>query len=134
MPIQTISDTRVREVATSMFNAWSAALETGDARKVASLYADTAVLLPTVSNLVRRSLPDITDYFERFLAGGPEGRILEDEAHMRGGLIEHTGLYRFTMTALPGRPEVDARFTFLYEEIDGEWKIVQHHSSAMPEG
>ena len=134
MPIQTMSDTRVRDVATKMFEAWSAALETGDARKVASLYAEDAVLLPTVSNLVRRSIPEIADYFERFLAGGPEGRILEDGAQIRGGLIEHSGLYRFTMTALPDCPMVDARFTFLYEEIDGAWKIVQHHSSAMPEG
>jgi len=29
---------------------------------------------------------------------------------------------------------VTARFSYLYRQIDGDWKILEHHSSAMPEG
>lgn len=36
------------------FNIWNAALQTGDPNKVASLYAPDGVLLPTVSNVVRK--------------------------------------------------------------------------------
>lgn len=26
-----------------------------------------------------------------------------------------------------------ARFTFLYKQVNGQWKIAEHHSSALPE-
>lgn len=28
---------------------------------------------------------------------------------------------------------LQARFTFLYKEVNGQWRIAEHHSSAMPE-
>jgi hypothetical protein len=30
-------------------------------------------------------------------------------------------------------PVCQARFTFLYKEVNGQWRIAEHHSSAMPE-
>lgn len=41
------------------------------------------------------------------------------------------------MCAHPPHPTVavrpQARFTFLYKQVNGQWKIAEHHSSAMPE-
>ncbi|MNG32396.1 Calcium/calmodulin dependent protein kinase II Association [compost metagenome] len=45
-----------------------------------------------------------------------------------------SGVYTFTLTQADGsKREVQARYTFLYERLDGQWKIINHHSSAMPE-
>jgi len=46
------------------------------------------------------------------------------------GTVSHSGLYTFTMGA--SGDVVPARFTFVYEQVDGEWLIVEHHSSKEP--
>ncbi|WP_210585074.1 SgcJ/EcaC family oxidoreductase [Streptomyces sp. GESEQ-35] len=122
----------------SLFDGWNAALETGDPETVADLYAKDAVLLPTVSNKIRTDRAGIVDYFEHFLANKPAGKkvtsvvkVLDDNSAI------DTGAYDFTLTD-PETGEqrvVEARYTYEYEkQRNGEWKIVNHHSSAMPEG
>jgi uncharacterized protein (TIGR02246 family) len=118
----------------ALFNDWNAALATGDPQKVADRYAPNAVLLPTVSNNVRSSRAEIVDYFEHFLKNKPSGTILESHiAVLNADDAIDAGTYRFALTQ-DGKPTtVDARYTFVYEKIDGKWLIVNHHSSAMPE-
>lgn len=41
------------------------------------------------------------------------------------------GIYEFTMGA--DGSKVKARYSFVYVNEDGEWKIAHHHSSLMPE-
>jgi uncharacterized protein (TIGR02246 family) len=118
----------------SLFADWNAALATGDAQKVADRYAPNAVLLPTVSNQVRSTRAEIVDYFEHFLQNKPSGTILDSHiAVLNADDAIDAGTYRFALTK-DGKPTtVDARYTFVYEKIDGKWLIVNHHSSAMPE-
>ena len=54
----------------ALFDEWNTALQTGDPKKVAALYENNAILLPTVSNQVRHNHPEIEDYFVHFLAKG----------------------------------------------------------------
>lgn len=42
------------------------------------------------------------------------------------------GIYEFTMGATGDK--VKARYSYVYVQEDGEWKIQHHHSSVMPEG
>ncbi|MFG1666376.1 SgcJ/EcaC family oxidoreductase [Streptomyces sp. Y7] len=125
-----------KEIA-GLFDQWNRALATGDPEQVADLYAKDAVLLPTVSNRVRADRAGIVDYFEHFLANKPVGTKIETHVNV----LDHnsaidTGVYEFALTdpATGERSTVEARYTYAYEKRGGEWFIVNHHSSKMPEG
>ncbi|NUS76244.1 MAG: SgcJ/EcaC family oxidoreductase [Streptomyces sp.] len=121
----------------ALFDGWNAALRTGDAETVADRYAKDAVLLPTVSNKVRTDRAGIVDYFEHFLQNKPVGKKIETHINVldKDSALD-AGTYRFTLTdkATGEKKVVKARYTYEYEKRNGEWKIVNHHSSAMPEG
>ncbi|MBA2945133.1 SgcJ/EcaC family oxidoreductase [Streptomyces himalayensis] len=120
-----------------LFDDWNAALQTGDAEKVAGLYASDAVLLPTVSNEVRVDRAGIVDYFEHFLQNKPVGTKVKTHVDvLDANSAIDTGVYAFALTdhETGEKRTVEARYTYAYEKVDGEWKIVNHHSSAMPEG
>ena len=67
----------------ALFEAWNAALATLDPDTVTAMYADDAVLLPTVSNQVRHNHAEIRDYFVNFLQKSPQGVINESNVHTR---------------------------------------------------
>jgi len=114
-----------------LFNTWNQAIQTGDPKQVAALYAEDAILLPTVSNQVRHNHAEIEDYFVHFLSKGPVGTI--DEANIRvfGEIAISSGVYTFTFT---DGATVQARFTYVYRKNADKWMIIEHHSSQMPEG
>ncbi|AZZ53244.1 SgcJ/EcaC family oxidoreductase [Rathayibacter festucae] len=121
------TDAEVRE----LFDEWNAALATGDPAQVDALYADDAVLLPTVAPGVLDTSAERIGYFDAFLKKRPTGTIDESVVRDLGdGYASNTGLYTFAL-AETGEL-VHARFTFVYEEIDGEWRIIEHHSSKEP--
>jgi uncharacterized protein (TIGR02246 family) len=122
---------------TTLFDTWNATVQTGDADKVADLYAENAVLLPTVSNKVRTNHAQIVDYFEHFLQNKPVGKKVKTIVNvLDSDSAIDTGVYEFTLTdpKSGAKRVVEARYSYTYEKLDGVWKIVNHHSSAMPEG
>lgn len=127
------SQANAQEIA-ALFDRWNAALATGRVDEVVKLYAKNAVLQPTVSNEVRTTSAAIKDYFEHFLPLKPKGVINSREIRV---LDENTaldaGVYTFSLVKAGKSVKVQARYTFLYEKVDGDWKIMDHHSSAMPE-
>ncbi|WP_019594308.1 SgcJ/EcaC family oxidoreductase [Thioalkalivibrio sp. ALM2T] len=121
-----------RRLAEELFEGWNAALQTGDARKVAERYAEDAVLLPTVSNVPRTTHAEIQDYFEHFLEKKPHGTINTRNVKLGCNKLTDAGTYTFRVTDGGETKDVPARYTFVYENRDGGWKIVHHHSSMMP--
>ena len=114
------------------FDTWNAALATLAPDQVTALYADNAVLLPTVSNQVRHNPAEIRDYFVGFLQKSPQGVIDESNVNILSEThATNSGVYTFTFG---DGSTVTARFSYLYVASDTGWKILQHHSSAMPEG
>lgn len=121
------------EIAT-LFNTWNQALATGTPETVADLYAPNGVLLPTVSNQVRTNRAEIVDYFTQFLKAKPSGVIEKQIIHvLSDDHAINTGVYRFSLTKDGQETSVRARYTYVYEKVDGDWLIINHHSSAMPE-
>lgn len=114
----------------ALFQEWNSRLQTGQAEKVADLYTDQALLLPTLSGTARKDRAAHIDYFNRFLRDRPAGTL--NETHVYGGCDQASlaGLYTFTFAAT-GQQQA-ARFTFNYRYVDGQWLIAHHHSSIQP--
>ena len=115
----------------ALFDLWNNTLQTGDPKKVAALYHESeGILLPTVSNQVRHNHAEIEDYFVHFLSKGPKGEINESNIRIYDSIAINSGVYTFTFK---DGAAVQARFTYVYKKENDEWKIIEHHSSAMPE-
>jgi uncharacterized protein (TIGR02246 family) len=129
----TCTKTRAQDIA-ALFDRWNAALATLDPDKVVALYAPDAVLLPTVSNKPRTNQEEIREYFVHFLAKKPQGHIDFRIIKLGCNSALDTGLYTFTLHAPKGKTQkVAARYSYVYEYLNGQWLIEHHHSSALPE-
>ena len=115
----------------ALFEEWNTALQTGEPKNVTALYESNAILLPTISNQVRHNHEEIEDYFIHFLAKGPKGVINESNIRTFGNVAITSGIYTFTFS---DGDSVQARFTYVYRWNGQRWLIVEHHSSALPEG
>lgn len=115
---------------TGLFDRWNASLTTLDPDKVVANYAADAVLLPTVSNQARTNPAEIRDYFVKFLKGSPQGKIDSRIVKIGCNVAQDVGTYTFRFK--DGK-SVHARYSYVYEWVNGQWLIAHHHSSAMPE-
>jgi len=117
------------------FTAFNSAWATKNPDTVTALFDDDAVLLATVANVPRTDYNAIRDYFVKFLKNSPVGKI--DSSWTKSGcnwaLRAGTWTVSLTDPATGAKSDVKARFSFLYQFEDGQWKIEHLHSSAMPE-
>ena len=120
----------------ALFEEWNAAAQSRDPDRVVALYAPDAVLLPTVSNQIRRNHTEMRAYFVDFLALGPAAVLEDYNLRELGSVAINSGVYTFTFASPPPGAfrVVTARYTFVYERRGGRWPIIEHHSSRMPEG
>ena len=121
-----------QRLAEELFECWNLALRSCDAERVSHCYTEDAVLLPTVSNVPRLSRGEIQDYFEHFLQKKPLGEVNQRNVKLGCNKITDAGVYTFRIIEDGKTEYVPARYTFVYENIDGEWLIAHHHSSLMP--
>lgn len=121
-----------REIA-QLFLVWNDALQTGDAKEVAKLYAENATLLPTLSKEVRQTPDAIEDYFHGFLKLRPKGSIIHQNVSLYDPIAINSGVYTFETTVNGEKQHLIGRFTFVYRKDGEDWKIIEHHSSMMPD-
>lgn len=118
----------------ALFDRWAKAAATGKGSEVAATYFDNAVLLATVQNKPATNTAEITAYFDKLLKKEPSAEINSRTIMLGCNTVVDAGTWTFTLKGDDGKPaKVAARYTFVYENRGGEWKIAHHHSSQMPE-
>jgi uncharacterized protein (TIGR02246 family) len=117
----------------NLFYRWNNSLQTKNPDIVVKNYANNAVLLPTLSHKIHQNTADIREYFVDFLKNSPSGKINHRIIRIGCNSATDTGIYTFTFTNQGKQEKVPARYSFVYEYINGKWLIVSHHSSKMPE-
>ncbi len=122
-----------RDQIEELFQTWNAALQTRDPGTVAALYAQDAILLPTLSNEMRQTPEAIEAYFTEFVKLHPIATIIAQNIRIFGQIAMNSGLYSFAIINNGEIGNVIARFTFVYRQDSDGWKIIEHHSSMMPE-
>jgi uncharacterized protein (TIGR02246 family) len=114
---------------------WLDTLARGKPEEMNALYMEQAVLLPTIANAPHNTAERI-EYFKRLFIALPavRGKVNEQYPQVYGNTAVNSGVYTFTVEKNKETVAVvPARFSFTYVRDKGQWKIVSHHSSRLPE-
>jgi uncharacterized protein (TIGR02246 family) len=119
-------------LAKQLFDRWAARVEAGVAPKITALYTEDAVLTPMVSTLPRIGRREIEGYYGYFLTLEPKIRHRMRTVRKGCHKLTDAGVCVLSLTDRQGTREVQARYTFVYSHVGGEWKILHHHFSIAP--
>ena len=114
---------------------WIEAITAADPEKVARLYAEEAVFWGTISPFLRTTPVGVRDYFEHFLQHeNLNAFYYKPQVRVYGDTAINSGYYTFFLERDGRMASIPARYTFVYRrDGGGAWKIVEHHSSAVPQ-
>ena len=116
-------------IASELLQKWASTVKDGDANQIVNLYHGDGILLGTFSNKERVGHGLILEYFENLLKSPVEVEIVSEHPIAFESAAVNSGLYNFITKG----KTINARFSFVYQKDNDEWKIVSHHSSVMPE-
>ena len=116
-------------IASELLQKWTNTVKDGDANQVVNLYHNDGILLGTFSNKERVGHGLILEYFENLLKAPVEVEIVSEHPIVFESVAVNSGLYNFITKG----KTINARFSFVYQKDNGDWKIASHHSSVMPE-
>lgn len=118
-----------------IIQAWEEALRTKNLEAILNTYCQRAVLLGTFAKNIKQGRSLISTYFEKLF-------ILEDlnvsfapEFYcnsLQDGYVL-SGIYTFTHREKGAIKKTRARYTFVCKIVAGKTKIINHHSSQVPE-
>lgn len=118
-----------RDQVASATEAWAAAFNSNQPARVTALYDADAVLWGTTAKTVATTPAAIAEYF-KVITRFPELKVRFGDQTIRvhGDVAVNAGYYTF---AGP-KAEFPARYTLVFRRREGQWLIVEHHSSRMP--
>jgi len=114
--------------------SWVAAIESGSSTAVTPLYADNAILLPTLSSKILTTPEGRKEYFDKFTAQkNLKAELIQAVVRVYGDVAIASGLYNFSFLEHGKTVTIPARFSFVYIKAEnGNLMIVEHHSSKLP--
>jgi len=113
---------------------WIDAFNRKSVSGIVALYAPDAALFGTSSPVLRDSPALVLDYFKDLPALGDAVITIEDRrVQVFGDIAVSTGFYTRAARQNGETVRNPARFTFVYQKRNGEWLIINHHSSALPQ-
>jgi len=113
--------------------AWVDAFNSHNPDRVVALYDTDAVFWGTTSPTLRNTPIAIREYFQG-LPKRPQVKITLGESHARvySDIGLNTGSYTISDVRDGQSVVIPASFSFTFRKREGNWLIVDHHSSAVP--
>jgi uncharacterized protein (TIGR02246 family) len=121
--------------AMDMWRDYLAKGTTEDPGEILTLYGEDGVLWGTISSERRDDPAAIRDYFVTAYKALPNLTVIFEDPYIRvyGDTAVNTGYYTFSYEKDGAAQTLPARYSFTLVKRDGDWQIVDHHSSAMPQ-
>ena len=113
---------------------WATVFADNNPDTITPLYAKDAVLWGTLSPTVRSDPAAVKAYFVGAFQALPKATVKFGDQLIRvyGDTAVNTGYYTFSYTKDGETKSIPARYSFTYVKDGNDWKIVDHHSSAVP--
>lgn len=98
---------------------------------IANLYNNDAVLHGTLASDLAEGKDAIKEYFDVLLENDNISvEIDNNTVKNNDSTVSNSGVYTFSLDKDGKTRQLNARYSFIYaKDNDGEWKIVNHHSS-----
>jgi len=113
---------------------WAQVFTDDNPDPILALYDKEAVMWGTLSPARRDNPAAIRDYFEKAFKALPGHKVAFGDQLIRvyGNTAINTGYYTFSFVKDGNPTSLPARYSFVYVKRNGDWKIVDHHSSKSP--
>jgi uncharacterized protein (TIGR02246 family) len=113
---------------------WATVFADNNPDTMLPLYAKDAVPWGTLSPTVRSDPAALKAYFVGAFQALPKATVKFGDQLIRvyGNTAVNTGYYTFSYTKDGETKSIPARYSFTYVKDGNDWKIVDHHSSAVP--
>jgi uncharacterized protein (TIGR02246 family) len=113
---------------------WGTVFAENNPDAIMPLYADDAVLWGTLSPTLRSDPAAVKAYFVGAFKALPKATVSFGDQLIRvyGDTAINTGYYTFSYTKDGETKSIPARYSFVYVKNGNDWKIADHHSSAVP--
>ena len=120
-------------IVKSNLNRWKDFLHARDLNRMSGLYSKDTIFFPTMQGEFLDH-DGVFLYFESFMDQQPTVKIIQDQWEILSDITYlHAGFYNFKIIKNDDVISIQARFTFIWKNINhNKWQIMHHHSSVLP--